>query len=159
MGCGQIAILGQYQKKIDPKTEVTSADIYDDFIENAKKNVIENDLDLRFVKTDMFSNINEKFDLITFNPPYVPLNYKKKAIKYEKISFSGKEGTDAINAFLKDGKKYLNQNGLIFLGVNLFYVPKDILIKIVNFHNFKINEIKLNKETPLEKIYNWYVLN
>ena len=36
MRCGQLAILGQYKKKIDPKTNVTSADIYHDFLENAQ---------------------------------------------------------------------------------------------------------------------------
>ena len=38
MGCGQIAILGLFQKKMCPDTEITSADIYENFISNAKQN-------------------------------------------------------------------------------------------------------------------------
>ncbi len=141
MGCGQLAILGQYKKKIDPKTNITSADIYHDFLENAKINARANNLDIRFIQTDMFENIEEKYDLITFNPPYVPLSYKKEDIEYDKISFAGTDGTDAISFFLKNAKNYLKKDGLIFLGVNLFYVSKKVLFEIIDLYGFKINEV------------------
>ncbi len=141
MGCGQLAILGQYKKKIDPKTNVTSADIYHDFLENAQLNAEANNLKIEFIQTDMFKNIKDKYDLITFNPPYVPLSYKKKDIEYDKISFAGSEGTDAISFFLKSAKNYLNKDGLIFLGVNLFYIPKKVLFEIIDLYGFKKNEI------------------
>ena len=36
MGCGQFAILGQFFKRRNIKSEVISVDIYDEFIENSK---------------------------------------------------------------------------------------------------------------------------
>jgi len=141
MGCGQVAILGQYQKKIDRNTHVTSADIYKDFLDNAKENVLANSLEINFVETDMFSNIKNKYDLITFNPPYVPLRFKKKDIKYDKISFGGDRGTNAIDHFLENASNHLTENGIIFLGVNLFYVPLEDLNKIVERYKYQKIEI------------------
>ena len=43
--------------------------------------------------------------------------------------------------------------------VNEKYITKKQLYEDIKQQNFKINEIVLNKTTPLEKIYNWYILN
>tara|TARA_B100001540_G_scaffold315676_1_gene343536 strand:+ start:503 stop:1162 length:660 start_codon:yes stop_codon:yes gene_type:complete len=138
MGCGQIAILGQFHKKINPMAEVVSADIYNDFLMNAKENSKTNKLNIKFLESNMFSNINQKFDLITFNPPYVPLRYKNKEIKYDRISFSGEHGTGEIENFLKEANKFLTKSGIIFLGVNQFYVPSKTLEKIISFHEYQL---------------------
>ncbi|MDC3126006.1 methyltransferase [Candidatus Pelagibacter sp.] len=141
MGCGQIAILGQFHKKINSKAEVLSADIYEDFLLNAKINSSFNNLEIKFSKTDMFNNIDKKFDLITFNPPYVPVRYKSKDLKYDKISYSGEEGTVAIEEFLKGAYKFLTKNGIILLGVNQFYVPfinLNYLIKSYGYYTIDV---------------------
>ena len=140
MGCGQIAILGLFQKKMCPDTEITSADIYENFISNAKQNALANKTNINFVLSDLFSNITNKYDLISFNPPYVPIAYKKKSFDYEKISYAGEDGTDAISKFLKNAKNYMTNNGLIFLGVNLFYVSLSNLQNIVSNFDYKIVE-------------------
>tara|TARA_B100002051_G_C16713905_1_gene628236 strand:+ start:271 stop:927 length:657 start_codon:yes stop_codon:yes gene_type:complete len=143
MGCGQIAILGQFHKKINPKAEILSADIYRDFLLNAKINSSFNNLEIKFSETNMFSNIDKKFDLITFNPPYVPISYKSKESKYEKISYSGEEGTIAIEDFLKEAHKFLTKNGIIFLGVNQFYVPfKNLNHIIESFGYYTLDIVK-----------------
>tara|TARA_B110000037_G_scaffold222668_1_gene298768 strand:+ start:7271 stop:7933 length:663 start_codon:yes stop_codon:yes gene_type:complete len=141
MGCGQIAILGQYQKIINPETNVTSTDIYKDFLINAEENAKANNLDIKFVNSNLFENITEQYDLITFNPPYVPLSFKKKELLYNKITFSGEKGTDTINQFLQKASEHLKKEGLIFLGVNLYYVPMNSLINIANHYDYKKVEI------------------
>ena len=140
MGCGQIAILGLFQKKICLSTNVTSADIYESFLYNAKQNASANKVDIHFIWTDLFSNIINKYDLISFNPPYVPISYKKKSYEYEKISYAGEDGTDAISKFLKNAKNCMTNNGLIFLGVNLFYVSLSNLQNIVSNFDYKVVE-------------------
>ena len=146
MGCGQIAILGQFHKKINSQAEILSADIYGDFLLNAKINSSFNNLEIKFIETNMFSNINQKFDLITFNPPYVPVRYKSKESKYEKISYSGEEGTIAIEDFLKEAHRFLKMNGIIFLGVNQFYVPFKNLENIIKFYGY--NTVDVIKRWP-----------
>ena len=73
---------------IDPKINVTSADIYHDFLENAQLNAEANNLKIEFIQTDMFKNIKDKYDLITFNPPLRSSELQEKDIEYDKISFA-----------------------------------------------------------------------
>ena len=49
------------------------------------------------IKSDLFKNIQEKFDLIIFNPPYLPENKYDK----NKDTSGGKIGNETINKFLK----------------------------------------------------------
>jgi len=64
--------------------------------------------------SDLFSNIKEKFDLIMFNPPYLPENIKEKP--EDKIALcGGKEGYEIIFKFLEQAKSHLNKNGKILM--------------------------------------------
>ena len=60
MGCGQFAILGQFFKRRNIKSEVISVDIYDEFIENSKMNSKLNNNQILIIKSNLFSNLNEK---------------------------------------------------------------------------------------------------
>ncbi|MDD5193752.1 MAG: DUF2431 domain-containing protein [Candidatus Nanoarchaeia archaeon] len=65
------------------------------------------------IKTDLFSNINKKskFNIILFNPPYLPENEHDK----EKDTTSGKKGYELIIDFLEQAKSYLQKDGKILL--------------------------------------------
>src|SRR3989344_954840 len=67
------------------------------------------------VKSDLFSNINKKykFNLIIFNPPYLP----EDKTKYDlgKDTTGGRLGDETILIFLKQAKSYLNKNGKIMI--------------------------------------------
>ena len=66
------------------------------------------------IYSDLFENVNEKFDLIIFNPPYLPED--KNEPKDSQIqTTAGKKGNEIILRFLKDAKDYLRENGKIFL--------------------------------------------
>ena len=83
MGCGQFAILGQFFKKANGSSDVTSVDIYEKFVENSLNNSELNKTDIKIKKSNLFSNIDEKFDLISFNPPYVPSTQKKRSQSFQ----------------------------------------------------------------------------
>ena len=71
------------------------------------------------------------FDLIIFNPPYLPEDSKEP--KNSKISTTGgKKGNEIINEFLKKAKVHLNKNGRIFL--------------LASSHTGKINYIDYKKK-------------
>ncbi len=76
--------------------------------ENAKINGINN---MEFRKSDLFSNIKEKFDLIVFNPPYLPNELLTKDIALD----GGEDGRKTIGRFLKEAPKFLNRGGKIIL--------------------------------------------
>lgn len=85
------------------------------------KNVLAVDIDKEAVKevrkkgikakvSDLFSNVNGKFDLIIFNPPYLPNEEKFKDIALDK----GK----VIEKFFSQAKKYLKKDGKILIVVS-----------------------------------------
>lgn len=67
------------------------------------------------VLSDLFSNISKKskFDLIIFNPPYLPED--KTGHDKGKDTTGGKKGDETILRFLRQAKSYLNKSGKILL--------------------------------------------
>ena len=109
MGCGQFAILGQFFKKINISSDVTSVDIYEKFVENSINNSELNRTKIKIKKSNLFSNIDEKFDLISFNPPYVPSSQKKYELEFPNIRYSEHEGLKTTHDFLIESKKLFNE--------------------------------------------------
>jgi release factor glutamine methyltransferase len=91
---------------------VLAVDINPEAIKCAKENAARNKIkNIEFVKSDLFKNIEEKFDIIIFNPPYLPDDALTKDIALD----GGKDGRKVIERFLKDAPKFLNPRGKIFL--------------------------------------------
>ncbi len=141
MGCGQFAILGQFFKKINSSSDVTSIDIYEKFVENSLNNSKLNKTNIQIKKSNLFSNIDEKFDLISFNPPYVPSSQKKDELEFPNIRYSEDEGLKTTRDFLTESKNYLTADGEILLGINTFYVPQIHRNKLISETGFKIVNI------------------
>lgn len=154
MGCGQFAILGQFYKMYNKNTKVLSVDIYDEFVKNSIKNSILNKNEIEIKKSNLFSNITDKFDLISFNPPYVPLSHKDndkdKEINFPNIRYSDTEGIKTTKNFLLDAKKFLTNGGEILLGVNTYYVPKSTCTNLIIDLGYSIKKItKMNFNTSI----------
>lgn len=64
-GCVSIAL----KKNLD--SNVTAVDISNGALEIAKQNAFENNTEITFLQSDLFSNLNGKFDVIISNPPYI----------------------------------------------------------------------------------------
>ena len=103
-----------------------------------KKNVLAVDINPRAVKqlvdrgyyviqSDFFEKIDGKFDLITFNAPYLPLD-KREPLDSQVATTGGKRGDEASLRFLKQSRKHLNVGGKIFLLVSSL-TPMDKLRK------------------------------
>jgi release factor glutamine methyltransferase len=72
------------------------------------------ELGFNCIQSNLFEKIKGKYDLILFNPPYLPKdNLEDK--ESEIATTGGKKGGEIINLFLKQSKNYLNKNGKIFL--------------------------------------------
>ena len=55
-----------------------------------------------------------KFDLIFFNPPYLPTSQEEKLESYLNYSFDGgKDGSSTIIKYLEEAKKYLKNDGIL----------------------------------------------
>ena len=105
MGCG-FGVLAKEAMKYSK--DVLAADIDKEAVEHCKKQGI------NAVKSNLFSNIKNKFDLIMFNPPYLPAD-ERESIKDAIALAGGRKGNEIIERFLKDAKKHLNKNGKMLI--------------------------------------------
>jgi len=68
LGCG-IGVIGIIIKIIDPSLKILMTDINNRALELAKKNIKSYNINNEARKSNIFSNIPEKFDVILLNPP------------------------------------------------------------------------------------------
>jgi len=145
-GCVGIAIL-----KACPELcrRVDFGDIDNRALEQIRINVRLNKINkkrIRVFKTDIFSKIRGKYDLILANPPYVAkerLNeVQKEVIKFEpKIAwYGGKRGMVYIPKLLKEAKNFLERFGRIYLEFDP--LQKKEIKKILNKENYNFKFYK-----------------
>ena len=79
-------------------------------------------------KSNLFSKIEGKFDLIIFNPPYLPED-KLEPSDSKINTTAGKHGYEIIIKFLKQSKFHLNRNASILLVFSSLSKPGIILKK------------------------------
>ncbi|AFK23215.1 hypothetical protein Py04_1645 [Pyrococcus sp. ST04] len=79
---------------------------------NAKLNNVRN---VMFVFSDLFSNIKGSFDLIVFNPPYLPGDEEEIKEDIDRALIGGKGGGEIIQKFLQEVKGYLEPGGRVLL--------------------------------------------
>jgi release factor glutamine methyltransferase len=140
LGCGSCIQSLNANKFID-KENILCADIDKESLEEA------DNLGFKFIKSDLFSKIKEKFDLISFNAPYLPEDKHDK----KKDTTGGKKGDETILKFLKQAKSHLNKSGKIFL---LFssHTPKEKIEKEIKKQKLKIININ-EKVLFMEKLF------
>ena len=76
------------------------------------------------VYSDLFENVEGKFDIIIFNPPYLPEDSKEPADS-RLATTGGEKGNEIILRFLNRAKDYLNEEGRIFLITSSLSEPLD----------------------------------
>jgi release factor glutamine methyltransferase len=127
MGCGSGCIGISFklcrQKKGYINDSVTLADISDKALALTKKNKEKLGADVEIVKTDLFENIDGKYDMILSNPPYIRSGDVKTIMKdvqlYEpKLALDGHEdGLYFYKRIIKDARDYLNENGVLIFEI------------------------------------------
>lgn len=133
---------GILAKEASKYGEVIAVDINPKAIQFCKKKY-KNNKNITFFESDLFSNINDKFDLIIFNPPYLPMD-EEDEINYDLALFGGKNGWEIIQKFLINVKNYLNHKGKILLLFSSLTNKKKIE-NILKRENYIFNEIDLLK--------------
>jgi ribosomal protein L3 glutamine methyltransferase len=121
-GSGCLAILAALAF---PDAEVDAADLSEDALAVAKRNVADYKLGkrVRLVRSDLFSNLaGRTYDLIISNPPYVkaasmrklPEEYRKEP---EMALASGADGLDHTRVILREAAKHLNPGGRLVVEI------------------------------------------
>lgn len=119
-GSGAIAV--SIKSILKEKVEIIASDISQKAIEVARKNAKKHNVQIKFICSDMFEKINEKFDLIVTNPPYI----RSKEIKLlpEEVQKEphialdgGLDGLEYYRLIRKSVKKYLKENGTLMMEI------------------------------------------
>ena len=134
LGCGSGAI-GLTLKNILKDSLVTLTDISKEALEVARLNANNLNLDVTFIESDWFSNIElEKYDIIVSNPPYIKTNEEiEEIVKNNEPSlalYGGVDGLDCYKKILANIKPYLNDNFLIAFEIG--ETQKEALYNIIN---------------------------
>ncbi|GAA5496796.1 release factor glutamine methyltransferase [Rubritalea halochordaticola] len=124
MGTGS-GVLGITLVKEIPSAAVTCADVSTDALSLAEQNATALDAqNIRFVHSDLFSQIEGSYDLIVANLPYVPETDRPSlapelAHDPDLALFGGQDGLDIIRTFIQEAPSYLNPGGIIALEIGI----------------------------------------
>lgn len=105
------------------KADVTCSDISNEAIEYIEKNVELNDVDINIIRSDLFTNIKETFDIIVSNPPYIPTdeiaNLEDNVKKYEPILAldGGKDGLHFYKSIVEKAPEFLKNGGKLYFEI------------------------------------------
>ena len=120
-GSGCIAI--SLAKKIN-NAQIIAVDISNNALNVANKNAINNNVEnkIKFINSDMFNNIEEKFDIIVSNPPYIETEtINKLEIEVQNEPHlaldGGIDGLKFYKIIANNAFEYLNENGYLLLEI------------------------------------------
>lgn len=116
LGCGSGVIGITLEKKVSTKT-VDLIDISKDALEVAKINCEKLNSKCNLIQSDMFENVEKKYDVIISNPPYIKENEIIEDIVKENephlALYAGKDGLDCYKKILETVNKYKKEKCLI----------------------------------------------
>ena len=120
--------------------DVVASDISEEAIEVAKENAQSHDATIKFIKSDIFNNIDNKFDIIVSNPPYIDrkdeVTMQDNVLKYDPhlALFAEEEGMYFYRKIIEQANDYLNENGVMFFEIG--YDQKDKIIKLADMNGY-----------------------
>jgi len=126
------------------KKNIFSCDINLEAVNHCKK------LGFNCIQSNLFEKIKGKYNLIIFNPPYLPKD-PDEPMDSQVATTGGKKGSEIINKFLKQAKNHLTKGGKIFLlassltkGIRWGAYLKEMIVKQdLFFEELYVWELKL----------------
>lgn len=151
LGCGSGCIIESLLKE-NPEARGVAVDKSDKALAVAKKNAVNLEIGtcLRFIKADWFTDdfasaLNDKFDMIVSNPPYIP-SEDIEALEPEVKDYDplmaldgGKTGFESYMRIAEIAPELLNDNGFILLEAGAGQAQK--IAGIFTAHGFNLSKI------------------
>jgi len=108
-GCGYLAVIAASNG-----ADAVAADINEDGLRAVRENAGRNDVDVRVVRSDMFGAVDEVFDYIVFNPPYLPGS--REGVSMEQLAWNGgRSGRKVLERFIGRCSSYLAEDGVVLI--------------------------------------------
>ena len=147
--------------KANTNCDITLSDISNKALEVTRKNaeaLINNEC--KIVQSNLFENIDDKFDIVVTNPPYLTAQWYDEVteeVKHEpKLALvsSGDDGLDLIREIIKSAPKHLKNGGILLIECD--YRQTKLCAKLLetaNFTNIKIIKDLAQKERVVRGSY------
>lgn len=145
-GSGAIAISIAKNAQI---ASIVATDISKPALEVAKKNCKKNGVEnIKLLQSDLFENINEKFDIIVSNPPYIKtkvIDTLSPEVRNEPHMAldGGQDGLKFYKKIINEAYKYLEKSGYLCLEIG--YDQKEEVMELVKLSK-KYNKIYSKKD-------------
>lgn len=111
-----LAVLGKTR-------ECTAVDLSEAALEVAKRNARINRANVEYVQSDLFEKIDDKYDIIVSNPPYIPphviAGLMEEVREHEPMMAldGGEDGLDFYRSIIAEGVNHLNVGGWLFFEI------------------------------------------
>ena len=133
IGTGSGAIAITIQKETG--AIVTAVDVSKGALGVAKENANNLEAEIEFIQSDLFENVNGKFDFIVSNPPYIEtevIDTLETEVKDNEPILAldgGKDGLDFYRKIVADAPNYLNKDGKLYfeIGYNQAEALKNLM--------------------------------
>lgn len=133
-----------------PQANVSAIDVSEQALEVAKINAVSNNVEVNFIQANILEveDLNQYFDVIVSNPPYVrnleKQEIKKNVLDYEPHLALFVEDTDALLFYRKIAQlalKNLSSNGLLFFEINQYLGNETVeLLENLGFKNIELKK-------------------
>lgn len=122
-GSGAIAVAFKHER---PDCTVSAADISERALATAEENarrILGPDAMVSFYVSDLFARLDDNYDIITANPPYIPIKerqFLQAEVLYEPelALFAEADGLAVIRRILEEAPLYLTESGMIIMEIH-----------------------------------------
>lgn len=144
LGCGS-GVIGLTLKKKLSTISVDLIDISEKALEVTRKNAQNLGIKANIYQSDMFSNVNKKYDVIISNPPYIKTEEEIEQIVKDNephlALYAGKDGLDCYRKILQNIKNHMKEKCIIAFEIGMSQANDIIDIINENLDNVRI-EVK-----------------
>ncbi len=160
LGAGS-GCIGLSLKRENPNINITLADISKPAIAVMKKNAKILKMECKFINSNLFKNVQAKFDLIVCNLPYIKTS-QLSSLPQDIILFEphnaligGDNGLGIIFDFLDQVSSYLTENGVFIIEIGIDQI--DLVtrkLESLNYRNYRVfNDINgISRTVCVEKV-------
>ncbi|NPA76937.1 MAG: methyltransferase [Candidatus Diapherotrites archaeon] len=126
---------------------VTAVDINPLALDCTRRNAEAEGVWVRTIQSDLFERVDGTYDIITFNPPYLPGTESDP--DYDPAWSGGKDGRAVLDRFLVQFPNYLEKDGVLLLVQSSLNDPEktDAILSDLGFVTRRISERRYFYET------------
>jgi len=135
IGTGMGAVLANYLRSIS-SLKIDGVDLVVERVKSSQTVCDYNRSGARIWQSDLFQNVEGKYDLVFHNAAYMPAGLIKDVLSGigradDKFWDGGEDIASIISRFFRQAAEHLNPGGTALLGVNNFYVPDEKILDLI----------------------------